>query len=75
MFNKKCDWANELKRCGAESGWRVFSKDNMEVNSTLPMHYVIPKHLTDIEYLNNSKSFRNCRCAIWVSKIYLWHCP
>lgn len=69
MFNKKCDWANELKRCGAESGWRVFSKDNMEVNSTLPMHYVIPKHLTDIEYLNNSKSFRNCRCAIWVWSI------
>ncbi|EAT38271.1 AAEL009815-PA [Aedes aegypti] len=69
MYNKKCDWANELKRCGAESGWRVFSKDNMEVKSTLPMHYVIPKHLTDIEYLNNSKSFRNCRCAIWVWSI------
>ncbi|XP_062564541.1 myotubularin-related protein 10-B [Armigeres subalbatus] len=69
MFNKKCDWDNELQRCGGEAGWRVFSKDNMEVKSTLPMHYVIPKHLSDIEYLNNSKSFRNCRCAIWVWSI------
>lgn len=69
MFNKKSDWTSELQRCGAESGWRVFSKDKMEVNSTLPMHYVIPKHLTDAEYLNVSRSFRNCRCATWAWSI------
>lgn len=69
MFNKKCDWLTEVKRCGAESGWRVFSKDKMEIDSSLPMHYVVPKHLTDIEYFNICKSFRNCRSAIWVWSI------
>ncbi|XP_055600129.1 myotubularin-related protein 10 [Uranotaenia lowii] len=66
MFNKKIDWLNEIKRCSAEAGWRVFSKDKMDMDSTLPMNYVVPKHLADMEYFNISRSFRNCRSAIWV---------
>ncbi|XP_055628584.1 myotubularin-related protein 10 isoform X2 [Toxorhynchites rutilus septentrionalis] len=69
MFSNKSDWMNEIKRCGAETGWRVFSKEKMEIGSVLPMHYVIPKHLTDKEYLQLSKSFRNCSSAIWVWSI------
>ncbi|XP_055537349.1 myotubularin-related protein 10-B [Wyeomyia smithii] len=69
MFNKQNDWLNEVKRCGADAGWRVFSKDKLDIESTLPMHYVVPKHMSDFEYFNISKSFRNCRSAIWVWSI------
>lgn len=66
MFNKKLDWVQELERCNATGGWRVFSKDCRTSNSSLPMHFVVPKHLGDVEYMNISKHFRNNRSAIWV---------
>uniref|UniRef100_A0A182JS99 Myotubularin phosphatase domain-containing protein n=1 Tax=Anopheles christyi TaxID=43041 RepID=A0A182JS99_9DIPT len=66
MYNKKSDWYQELERCNATGGWRVYSKDCRISNSTLPMHFVVPKHLSDIDYDNISKSFRNNRSAIWV---------
>uniref|UniRef100_A0A8D8FN09 Myotubularin-related protein 10-B n=3 Tax=Culex pipiens TaxID=7175 RepID=A0A8D8FN09_CULPI len=66
MFDNKCDWIKEVKRCGSESGWRVLTRDRMEIDSSLPMHYVVPRHLSDVEYVNISKSFRNGRSAIWV---------
>ncbi|XP_058462505.1 myotubularin-related protein 10 isoform X2 [Malaya genurostris] len=69
MFNKLSDWVNEVHRCGAETGWRVVSKDKMDIDSTLPMYFVVPKHMTDLEYFNISKSFRKCRSAIWVWSI------
>ncbi|XP_058833258.1 myotubularin-related protein 10-B isoform X2 [Topomyia yanbarensis] len=69
MFNKLSDWQNEVQRCGAEAGWKVVSKDKMDIDSTLPMHYVVPKHMSDLEYFQISKSFRNCRSAIWVWSI------
>lgn len=65
MFNQKSDWLQELERCGATVGWRVLSVDRIEDNS-LPHHYVVPKHLTDFDYFNLARSFRNCRTAIWV---------
>ncbi|XP_053664363.1 myotubularin-related protein 10-B [Anopheles marshallii] len=66
MYDKKMDWSQELQRCNATGGWRVYSKDCRVSNSSLPMHFVVPKHLSDIEYDNISKSFRNNRSAIWV---------
>uniref|UniRef100_A0AAG5DF19 Myotubularin phosphatase domain-containing protein n=1 Tax=Anopheles atroparvus TaxID=41427 RepID=A0AAG5DF19_ANOAO len=66
MYNKKLDWVQELERCNATGGWRVFSKDCRVSNSSLPMHFVVPKHLSDVDYNNISKSFRNNRSAIWV---------
>ncbi|XP_050076191.1 myotubularin-related protein 10-B [Anopheles maculipalpis] len=66
MYDKKLDWFQELERCNATGGWRVYSKDCRVSNSSLPMHFVVPKHLSDIDYDNISKSFRNNRSAIWV---------
>uniref|UniRef100_A0A182PPU5 Myotubularin phosphatase domain-containing protein n=1 Tax=Anopheles epiroticus TaxID=199890 RepID=A0A182PPU5_9DIPT len=66
MYNKKLDWFQELERCKATGGWRVYSKDCRVSNSSLPMHFVVPKHLSDVDYDNISKSFRNNRSAIWV---------
>uniref|UniRef100_A0A182MTC7 Myotubularin phosphatase domain-containing protein n=1 Tax=Anopheles culicifacies TaxID=139723 RepID=A0A182MTC7_9DIPT len=66
MYDKKTDWFQELERCNATGGWRVYSKDCRVSNSSLPMHFVVPKHLSDIDYDNISKSFRNNRSAIWV---------
>lgn len=67
MYNKKSDWFQELERCNATGGWRVYSKDCRVSSSSLPMHFVVPKHLSDVDYDNISKSFRNNRSAIWVS--------
>uniref|UniRef100_A0A2M4BG68 Myotubularin phosphatase domain-containing protein n=1 Tax=Anopheles marajoara TaxID=58244 RepID=A0A2M4BG68_9DIPT len=69
MFRKKTDWLQELERCNATAGWRVYSKDCRVSDSSLPMHFVVPKHLSDMDYNNISKSFRNDRSAIWV-----WGC-
>ncbi|XP_035777791.1 myotubularin-related protein 10-like isoform X1 [Anopheles albimanus] len=66
MFRKKTDWLQELERCNATAGWRVYSKDCRISDSSLPMHFVVPKHLSDMDYNNISKSFRNDRSAIWV---------
>nr|XP_040239839.2 myotubularin-related protein 10-B [Anopheles coluzzii] len=66
MYNKKSDWFQELERCNATGGWRVYSKDCRVSSSSLPMHFVVPKHLSDVDYDNISKSFRNNRSAIWV---------
>lgn len=67
LFNKKIDWSTELARCGA-TGWRVLSverEDNIPPGS-LPMHYVIPRSVTEIDYLKLSNCFRNGRSAVWV---------
>uniref|UniRef100_A0A2M4AEY2 Myotubularin phosphatase domain-containing protein n=1 Tax=Anopheles triannulatus TaxID=58253 RepID=A0A2M4AEY2_9DIPT len=66
MFRKKTDWIQELERCNATAGWRVYSKECRISDSSLPMHFVVPKHLSDMDYNNISKSFRNDRSAIWV---------
>ncbi|XP_053675597.1 myotubularin-related protein 10 [Anopheles nili] len=66
MYDKKTDWFQELERCNAAGSWRVYSKDCRISHSSLPMHFVVPKHLSDIDYDNISKSFRNNRSAIWV---------
>lgn len=70
LFNKKIDWSTELTRCGA-TGWRVLSlerEDNIPSGS-LPMHFVIPRSVTEIDYLKLSNCFRNGRSAIWVYSI------
>uniref|UniRef100_A0A182VSS7 Myotubularin phosphatase domain-containing protein n=1 Tax=Anopheles minimus TaxID=112268 RepID=A0A182VSS7_9DIPT len=66
MYDKKTDWFQELERCNATGGWRVYSKDCRVSNSSLPIHFVVPKHLSDFDYDKISKSFRNNRSAIWV---------
>lgn len=68
MFNKKMDWSHELLRCGA-TGWRVLSREREDniPERTLPMHYVIPKTVTEIEYIKLAESFNRSRAAIWVS--------
>lgn len=67
MFNKKVDWSHELLRCGA-TGWRVLSREREDniPERTLPMHYVIPKTVTEIEYIKLAESFNRSRAAIWV---------
>lgn len=66
MYNKKIDWSCELDRCGA-TNWRVLSLDHEEIPSgTLPMHFVIPRSISEVDYLKLSNSFRNGRSAIWV---------
>lgn len=67
MFTEPIDWSHELIRCGA-TGWRVLSierEDNIPMG-TMPMHFVIPKSVSDIDYLKLSNFFRNTRTAIWV---------
>lgn len=68
MFNKKMDWSQELLRCGA-TGWRVLSREREDniPERTLPMHYVIPKTVTETEYIKLAESFNRSRAAIWVS--------
>lgn len=70
MFDKKVDWNQELIRCGA-IGWRVLSieRENNIPLGTLPMHFVIPKSVTEIEYLKLANCFRDSRTAIWVNMI------
>lgn len=67
LFTTKLDWSTELTRCGA-TGWRVLSlerEDNIPSGS-LPMHFVIPRSVSEIDYLNLSNCFRNGRSAVWV---------
>lgn len=67
MFTEPIDWSHELVRCGATE-WRVLSierEDNIPTG-TMPMHFVIPKSVTDIDYIKLSNFFRNTRTAIWV---------
>lgn len=73
MFNKKVDWNQELIRCGA-IGWRVLSMDreNNIPMGTLPMYIVIPKSVTDIDYLKLAGCFRDSRTAIWVNLWFLY---
>lgn len=73
MFNRREDWINEIQRCGAE-GWHVlsFDRDGGEKPIKLPIHIVIPKKLTESEYLHRSRFFRNERAAIWVNKRYIY---
>ena len=68
MYNQKSDWTQELERCGisqTEGGWRVLSLDKPD-NNSLPMHFVIPKHLSDFDFFKISAHFRCTRSAIWV---------
>lgn len=61
------DWSCELNRCGAIN-WHVLSLDHEETipSGTLPMHFVIPRSLTESDYTKIANSFRNGRAAIWV---------
>ncbi|XP_031617006.1 myotubularin-related protein 10-B [Contarinia nasturtii] len=67
LYNKKIDWSCELNRCGA-SNWHVLSLEHEHdiPSGTLPMHFVIPRSLTESEYTKIANSFRNGRGAIWV---------
>lgn len=67
LYNKKIDWSCELNRCGA-ANWRVLSLDHDDAlpSGSLPLHFVIPRSISEIEYTKLSNSFRNGRAAIWV---------
>lgn len=67
LFNKKIDWTCELARCGA-TGWRVLSLDREDSvpSGTLPMHFVIPRSITETDYFKLANCFRNGRTAVWV---------
>lgn len=68
MFNDRRDWSHEIIRCGA-TGWRVLAierEDNIPSGS-LPLNFVIPKHVSETEYMKMSNFFRNSRAAIWVT--------
>lgn len=67
MYNKKIDWSCELNRCGAIN-WRVLSTDHDDAipSGSLPMHFVIPRSISEVDYIKLSNSFRNGRAAIWV---------
>lgn len=67
MFNKKIDWSCELTRCGA-TGWRVLSLEREDAipYGTLPLHFVIPRSISETDYLKLANYFRNGRTAVWV---------
>lgn len=67
FYTKKLDWSYELNRCGAEN-WRVFSLDTEDAIpcGSLPMHFVIPRTMSEDKYIKMANSFRNGRAAIWV---------
>uniref|UniRef100_A0A0K8TME0 Putative myotubularin-related protein 10-b n=1 Tax=Tabanus bromius TaxID=304241 RepID=A0A0K8TME0_TABBR len=66
MFNTKNDWSRELIRCGATE-WQVLcSPSDGENSSLLPCFFVIPKCSNVERYLENAKSFYDCRTAFWV---------
>lgn len=68
MFYKRKDWSDELLRCGTRN-WRVLSREREDniPEGTLPMHYVIPKTVTEADYIKLAESFNLSRAAIWVS--------
>lgn len=71
LFRSLEDWIQELERCGIsaiDGGWRVLTADVRE-NNSLPMHFVVPRHMSDAEYKNNSRYFKGDRSAIWVWSI------
>lgn len=67
LYNKKIDWSCELSRCGAVN-WRVLSLDHEDAipSGSLPMHFVIPRSVSETDYMKIANSFRNGRAAIWV---------
>lgn len=67
LYNKKMDWICELNRCGAMK-WHVLSLDHEDTipSGSLPMHFVIPRDLTESDYTTIANSFRSGRAAIWV---------
>lgn len=67
LYNKKIDWICELNRCGAVK-WHVLSLDHEDAipSGSLPMHFVIPRDLTESDYATIANSFRSGRAAIWV---------
>lgn len=56
-----------MNRCGAV-GWRVLSLEREDAipSDSLPAHFVIPKMITEIEYVQLANHFRSGRAAIWV---------
>ncbi|XP_063708687.1 myotubularin-related protein 10 [Culicoides brevitarsis] len=66
MFNQENDWMQELERCGASNHWRVLGVLGENIEDTLPRYYVVPKCLTNHEYLDAARSFQKGRAAIWV---------
>lgn len=67
FYRDKIDWTCELNRCGAQN-WRVISIDQDDAfpSGSLPRHFVIPQCLSDGDYNELARSFRNERAAIWV---------
>lgn len=67
LYNKKSDWSCELTRCGA-TGWRVLSldRDDCMPSGSLPTHFVIPRSISEVDYLKLAECFRGGRTAIWV---------
>ena len=56
-----------MNRCGAMK-WHVLSLDHEDAipSGSLPMHFVIPRDLTESDYTTIANSFRGGRAAIWV---------
>lgn len=56
-----------MNRCGSIN-WRVLSIDREDLmpNGSLPMHYVIPRSISETDYNKLANSFRNGRAAVWV---------
>lgn len=73
MFDNKGDWVQELIRCGGANNfcykdWRVLTVDTetrLPMRS-MPLNYVVPKHLADCDYLKAAEKFRDSRNIIWV---------
>lgn len=65
FFNMKKDWTMEMQRCRT-TGWRVMMAEKEMPQGALPTFIVIPRSLTDAEYNEFSRYFRNSLPAIWV---------
>lgn len=65
FYNLKKDWLMEMSRCNA-CGWRVMTSEKEIPSGSLPTYYVVPKNLTNAEYIQFAQYFRNSRPAIWM---------
>lgn len=65
FYNMKKDWVMEMSKCNA-CGWRVMTSEKEIPSGSLPTYYVVPKNLTNSEYNEFARFFRNSRPAIWM---------